>query len=147
MECRRSPILIAAVIASHGVFDLLQSHVVSDVGVAAWWPSFCMSYDVTGGLLLLLLEQHTKTGLRRVASAALALAITVLLPVAASARRSDTALHADNAQRTSASVMRRAEQTVPVIAIVADSAGTELTDFMIPHAMLTEAGIARVTGR
>ncbi|MDB4905459.1 MAG: ThiJ/PfpI domain protein [Gemmatimonadetes bacterium] len=33
---------------------------------------------------------------------------------------------------------------LPVIAIVADSAGTELTDFMVPHATLTEAGIARV---
>jgi transcriptional regulator GlxA family with amidase domain len=32
----------------------------------------------------------------------------------------------------------------PVIAIIADSAGTELTDFMVPHAALTEAGVARV---
>lgn len=33
---------------------------------------------------------------------------------------------------------------LPVIAIIADSAGTELTDFMIPHATLTESGVARV---
>jgi putative intracellular protease/amidase len=33
---------------------------------------------------------------------------------------------------------------VPVIAIIADSGGTELTDFMVPHATLTEAGVARV---
>lgn len=32
----------------------------------------------------------------------------------------------------------------PVVAIIADSAGTELTDFMVPHAALTEAGVARV---
>jgi hypothetical protein len=72
---RRSPLLIALVIASHGAFDLLHSHVVSDAGVPAWWPSFCMTYDVTAGLLLLLLTQQTKTGFRRGAAAAVALAI------------------------------------------------------------------------
>lgn len=33
---------------------------------------------------------------------------------------------------------------LPVVAIIADSSGTELTDFMVPHATLSEAGIARV---
>lgn len=32
----------------------------------------------------------------------------------------------------------------PLVAIVADAAGTELSDFMIPHAVLTESGVARV---
>lgn len=32
----------------------------------------------------------------------------------------------------------------PVVAIVADSAGTELTDFVIPRATLAESGVARV---
>lgn len=36
------------------------------------------------------------------------------------------------------------ERAKPVIAVIADSAGTELTDFMVPHATLSEAGIARV---
>lgn len=59
---QRSPLLIAAVIASHGVFDLLHTHVVSDAGVPVWWPSFCVSYDVTAGLLLALVAWQTKTG-------------------------------------------------------------------------------------
>ena len=32
----------------------------------------------------------------------------------------------------------------PVVAIVADAGGTELTDFMIPHATLASSGVARV---
>jgi putative intracellular protease/amidase len=38
----------------------------------------------------------------------------------------------------------RADGGPPVIAIVGDSAGTEITDFMIPRATLAESGIARV---
>jgi putative intracellular protease/amidase len=37
-----------------------------------------------------------------------------------------------------------ASATPPLVAIVGDSAGTELTDFMIPRATLTESGVARV---
>jgi putative intracellular protease/amidase len=38
----------------------------------------------------------------------------------------------------------RADGGAPVIAIVGDSAGTEITDFMIPRATLAESGVARV---
>lgn len=50
--------LVVAALAGHGVFDLFHGHVIANAGVPVWWPSFCMTYDVTaaGGLAWLLLK-------------------------------------------------------------------------------------------
>lgn len=56
-----------------------------------------------------------------------ALAVLGLIPAAATAQRATPPRFA-----------------LPVVAIVADAAGTELTDFVIPHATLTESGVARI---
>ena len=50
--------LVVAALAGHGVFDLFHGHVIANAGVPVWWPSFCMTYDVTaaGGLAWLLLR-------------------------------------------------------------------------------------------
>ncbi|MEO8562310.1 MAG: DJ-1/PfpI family protein [bacterium] len=86
---RRDLRVLAAVLAGHGVLDLVHPHLVANTGVPVWWPSFCLTFDVTAALLVLLLVHRAKNS------------------------------------------------EVP-------AAGTELTDFMIPHAMLTESGVARV---
>ncbi|MEO8103089.1 MAG: hypothetical protein ABI790_11200 [Betaproteobacteria bacterium] len=39
--------LLVAALAGHGLFDLLHGHVIANPGVPAWWPMFCMTYDVT----------------------------------------------------------------------------------------------------
>ena len=39
--------LLVAALAGHGVFDFFHGHVVSNPGVPAWWPMFCMTYDIT----------------------------------------------------------------------------------------------------
>jgi transcriptional regulator GlxA family with amidase domain len=75
-------------------------------------------------------------------AAALVLATHVAAPLHVQQEghaRSHTALVASP---SAASPLRNSR--LPVIAIIADSAGTELTDFMVPRATLTEAGIARV---
>jgi hypothetical protein len=47
---------VAVALAAHGIFDLFHPHLISNPGVPAWWPAFCMSYDVTaGGFLAWLL--------------------------------------------------------------------------------------------
>jgi len=48
--------LVVAALAGHGVFDLFHGHVIANAGVPVWWPSFCMTYDLTaaGGLAWLL---------------------------------------------------------------------------------------------
>jgi hypothetical protein len=36
----------------HGVFDFFHGHVVSNPGVPAWWPMFCLTYDITAAIYL-----------------------------------------------------------------------------------------------
>jgi hypothetical protein len=38
--------LVAAGLAAHGVLDLFHPHLVVNSGVPAWWPAFCMAYDL-----------------------------------------------------------------------------------------------------
>jgi hypothetical protein len=49
---RKSLWLVVAALAAHGVFDLFHGHVVANPGVPAWWPAFCMTYDVTAAAFL-----------------------------------------------------------------------------------------------
>jgi len=44
--------LVAGALAGHGMFDAVHSDLISDPGVPAWWPMFCLSYDMTAGLYL-----------------------------------------------------------------------------------------------
>jgi hypothetical protein len=62
---RRNLWVVAAALAAHGLFDLLHPHVIDNPGVPAFWPAFCMSYDVTAALVLAwLLHRHPQTALR-----------------------------------------------------------------------------------
>lgn len=53
---RRNLWFIVAGLAGHGVFDLVHPGLVDNPGVPAWWPAFCLAYDVTAaaGLAWLL---------------------------------------------------------------------------------------------
>ena len=42
---KRSPWIVAAALAAHGVFDLFHGRLIDNPGVPAWWPGFCMTYD------------------------------------------------------------------------------------------------------
>jgi hypothetical protein len=43
---KRNLWIVAAALAGHGLFDLVHPHLVDNPGVPAWWPSFCMAYDL-----------------------------------------------------------------------------------------------------
>lgn len=43
---------VAAALAGHGVFDFFHHHLVDNPMVPAWWPGFCLSFDVVLGLAL-----------------------------------------------------------------------------------------------
>ena len=50
--------LVVAALAAHGVFDFFHGRVVANPGVPAWWPAFCMAYDITAaGFLAWLLTR------------------------------------------------------------------------------------------
>lgn len=48
--------LVVVALFGHGVYDFFHGHLFVNPGVPAWWPAFCMAYDVTAaaGLAWLL---------------------------------------------------------------------------------------------
>jgi hypothetical protein len=53
---------IVAALGGHGVFNFVHASVVSNPGLPAWWPSFCLAYDiVAAGFLATLLKRFTLT--------------------------------------------------------------------------------------
>jgi hypothetical protein len=38
--------IIVAALAIHGVQDAVHGHIVANAGVPAWWPAWCLAYDV-----------------------------------------------------------------------------------------------------
>jgi hypothetical protein len=43
---RRSLWIVVAALAAHGAFDLVHGGIISNPGVPAWWPEFCLTYDL-----------------------------------------------------------------------------------------------------
>lgn len=41
--------LVVAGTAGHGVFDLVHHHLIENTGVPAFWPGFCLAFDVAFG--------------------------------------------------------------------------------------------------
>ena len=41
-----TPWIIVAGLAAHGVQDAVHGHIVANAGVPAWWPAWCLAYDV-----------------------------------------------------------------------------------------------------
>ena len=44
--------IVAAALAGHGVFDAVHGHIIENAGVPAWWPAWCLSYDVGAAVCL-----------------------------------------------------------------------------------------------
>lgn len=55
---KRNLWLIVGALLSHGIFDFFHAHITHNAGVPAWWPMFCLSYDITAaGYLAWLLKK------------------------------------------------------------------------------------------
>ena len=63
---KRSLWLVVVALAAHGVFDLVNGHLIENPGVPPWWPHFCLAYDVVAaGYLAWLLSRsraHPRVG-------------------------------------------------------------------------------------
>lgn len=44
--------VVVLALAAHGLFDSAHDSFISNAGVPAWWPKFCMSFDVSAALFL-----------------------------------------------------------------------------------------------
>lgn len=49
---RKTPWLVVAGLALHGVFDFFHHAVIANPGVPAWWPGWCLAYDVVAAAYL-----------------------------------------------------------------------------------------------
>jgi hypothetical protein len=50
--------IIVGALAGHGVQDAFHGNIVANAGVPAWWPAWCLAYDVgaAGGLAWILMR-------------------------------------------------------------------------------------------
>ena len=49
---RKTPWLVVAGLALHGVFDFFHHTVIANPGVPVWWPGWCLAYDVVAAAYL-----------------------------------------------------------------------------------------------
>ena len=52
--------LVVAGLAAHGAFDAVRGGLFGSSGVPAWWPGFCLTFDVTAAAFLALLLQRRR---------------------------------------------------------------------------------------
>jgi len=43
---RGTPWIIVGALAAHGIQDAVHGHIIENAGVPAWWPAWCLAYDV-----------------------------------------------------------------------------------------------------
>ena len=49
---RHSLWIVVAALAGHGILDSFHGAVVANPGVPAWWPGFCIGYDIAAAAFL-----------------------------------------------------------------------------------------------
>jgi hypothetical protein len=52
---RKNLWLAVAALAGHGVFDFFHHLYVQNPGLPAWWPGFCLGFDVPAGAIFAVL--------------------------------------------------------------------------------------------
>ena len=57
-----SPWIVAVGLAAHGVQDAVHGHIVANAGVPAWWPAWCLAYDVGAAAALAWLLTRANGG-------------------------------------------------------------------------------------
>jgi hypothetical protein len=65
-----SPWIIVGGLAAHGVQDAVHGYIVANAGVPAWWPAWCLAYDVGAAACLGWLLMRDKSRRLVVKSAA-----------------------------------------------------------------------------
>ncbi|TAJ91578.1 MAG: hypothetical protein EPO31_15420 [Gammaproteobacteria bacterium] len=58
---RKTPWLVVAGLALHGVFDFFHAALIANPGVPVWWPGWCLAYDVVAAVYLAALIFFRRT--------------------------------------------------------------------------------------
>ena len=57
--------IVVAGLAGHGIFDAVHGKLVENSGVPAWWPAFCLAYDLgAAGSLAWLIKRRPRAIVR-----------------------------------------------------------------------------------
>lgn len=82
---RTSLWVVVAALAGHGLFDAVHGHVIDNPGIPAWWPGFCLGYDVSAAAWLAwhLLAKKTEAASARSFGARIRASVDVELQQAA----------------------------------------------------------------
>jgi hypothetical protein len=57
---RSSLWLVVAALVAHGLFDFVHGRLITNPGVPAWWPAFCLAYDVVAAAYLAWLLSRSR---------------------------------------------------------------------------------------
>jgi hypothetical protein len=49
---RSSLWFVVAALAAHGIFDFARGNIIENPGIPAWWPPWCLAYDVMAAAYL-----------------------------------------------------------------------------------------------
>ena len=59
---RSSTWIVVGALAGHGVFDPLRGEFLANSAVPAWWPAFCLAYDLgAAAILAWSVSRHSPT--------------------------------------------------------------------------------------
>jgi hypothetical protein len=60
--------IIVGALAAHGLQDAVHGHIIANAGVPAWWPAWCLAYDVgaAGALAWLLMRAESEADVVKV---------------------------------------------------------------------------------
>ena len=60
--------IIVGALAGHGVQDAVHGHIIANAGMPAWWPAWCLAYDVgaAGALAWLLMRAESEADVVKV---------------------------------------------------------------------------------
>ena len=50
--------IVVVALAGHGVFDAVHGYMIENAGVPAWWPAWCLSYDLGAAAILAWLTKR-----------------------------------------------------------------------------------------
>jgi hypothetical protein len=65
---RRDLWLVCAGLVAHAVLDMFHTRVVANPGMPAWWPAFCLAFDVAAAAYLAWRLVHTAIPVRDAAA-------------------------------------------------------------------------------
>lgn len=54
--------LVVVALLAHGVLDLFHGHLIANPGAPAWWPPFCLTFDVVAAGYLAMRLRRSSAG-------------------------------------------------------------------------------------